>query len=326
MPMKKMLTAGMSAVMLLVLILDGQAALQSASDGILLCLHTVIPSLFPFLFLCSLITSSMWGEPIPWLRHIADRLGIPAGGESLLVSAFLGGYPAGAQAIGACFREGYLSRHDAQRLLPVCNNAGPAFLFGMVALQFARADTVAALWLIQILATLFVSIISADSTEHTVSLTGNATPISEILIRSVRIMATICGWIILFQILIGFMVRWVLWLFPQDLQIMLIGLLELSSGCCQLHQIISTDLRFLICTVQLSFGGICVMMQTASVIGDLSMARYFRGKLVQTAASAIMAAFYLQWGWPFLVCAGAVVLFFPIRMKNGCRFSPLRGV
>ena len=155
MPVKKILTAGLAGFVMVLLIVDGQAALQSASEGIALCLRTVIPSLFPFLFLCSLITASLWGEKIPWLRRISKRLGIPKGGESLLLSAFLGGYPAGAQMIGTLFQEGKLNRQEAQRLLPLCNNAGPAFLFGMVSMQFPAMDTVAALWMVQLLSVFF---------------------------------------------------------------------------------------------------------------------------------------------------------------------------
>ena len=326
MPTKKMLTAGFTAGMMVVLILDGQASLQSASSGIILCLKTVIPSLFPFLFLCSVITSSLWGESLLWLRSLSARLGIPAGGESLLVSAFLGGYPTGAQTIGNCFQEGRLSRQDAQRLLPLCNNAGPAFLFGMVALQFRDMQMIAALWLIQILSVLCAGTIGSGESDATVSLSQNHTSVSAMLNRAVRTMGFICGWIILFQILISFLDRWILWYFPREIQILVRGLLELSSGCCELHLIPSPALRFLICTVQLTFGGICVIMQTSSVIGSLSLARYLRGKLMQTVISLVLAVLYLQWGWMPLFGVVAVILFSPVLMKNSCRFSASSGV
>ena len=312
--------------MMLILIFDGQAALQSACTGISLCIETVIPALFPFLFLCSVITNALWGEPMPWLRHMARRLGIPSGAESLLIPAFLGGYPAGAQIIGTGFQEGRLSRQDAQRLLPLCNNAGPAFLFGMAALQFSQPGTAVSLWLIQILSVLFTGAVSGTDCSSTVSLSGKASSVSDALHKSVKAMAVICGWILLFQILNGFLERWVLWYFPVEVQVLVRGLLELSSGCCQLSVIGSPALRFLVCTVQLSFGGLCVAMQTASVIGSLSMTRYLRAKLFQTAAAAVLALLYLRWGWIIFAGAGAVIVFSPILRKNSCSFSAPSGV
>jgi len=321
MPVKKVLTAGLGGFIMVLLIVDGQAALLSASEGITLCLRTVIPSLFPFLFLCSLIASSLWGEKIPWLHWISKGLGIPKGGESLLLSAFLGGYPAGAQMIGTLFQEEKLNRQEAQRLLPLCNNAGPAFLFGMVAMQFPGMDMVAALWVIQILSVFFASVITVGSNVSSVSLHGKKASVSEILNRSVRTMAVICGWIVLFQILNGFLNRWILWYFPREIRILIKGILELSSGCCELHQIESPALRFLICSVMLSFGGLCVTMQTASVIGNLSLAHYVCAKSFQTAVAAILSVLYLRLGWSFLAGTGILILFSHLYMKNNCRFS-----
>lgn len=326
MPMKKRLTAGLAAALMAAVILDGQSALESASEGIDLCLRTVIPALFPFLFLCALITASLWGEPLPRLRILSRRLGIPTGGESLLICGFLGGYPTGAQILGTCYQEGRLDRSTAQRLLPLCSNAGPAFLFGMAARQFSAPGTAAALWIVQILSTFFTAALCKAATNETVSFSKDHTTVFGQLHRSVRTIALICGWILLFQILSGFLERWFYWLLPPEIQILLKGLLELSSGCCDLHRIGSEALRFLICTVQLSFGGLCVTMQTASVIGSLSLWGYLRGKLLQTGAAAILSIAYLQWGWAALAAAGAVIFLSPLRVKNNCSFSTSTGV
>ena len=45
-----------SSAGMLVLILDGKAALLGAQAGVELCLNTVIPSLFPFFVLSVLLT------------------------------------------------------------------------------------------------------------------------------------------------------------------------------------------------------------------------------------------------------------------------------
>ena len=135
MSLKKTVTALFSAAGIMILILDGQTALQGAAAGISLCLRTVIPSLFPFLFLCSVLTDSLWGTTF-WSGKLLRRLGIPAGADSLLISAILGGYPAGAQAVAAAYQQGKLSRKEASHLLRFCSNAGPSFLFGMAASCF----------------------------------------------------------------------------------------------------------------------------------------------------------------------------------------------
>ena len=50
---------------MLVLILDGKTALLGMRDGLEICLWTVIPALFPFLFLSAILTDSLYGKKIP---------------------------------------------------------------------------------------------------------------------------------------------------------------------------------------------------------------------------------------------------------------------
>ena len=81
---------------MLALILDGRTAIDGARQGIELCLRTVIPSLFPFFVLSILLTSSLLGSSLAVLRPLGRLFGMPDGAESLLIPAFLGGYPVAA--------------------------------------------------------------------------------------------------------------------------------------------------------------------------------------------------------------------------------------
>ncbi len=82
---------------MLALILDGRTAIEGARQGIELCLRTVIPSLFPFFVLSILLTSSLLGSSLIVLRPLGRLFGMPEGAESLLIPAFLGGYPVGRE-------------------------------------------------------------------------------------------------------------------------------------------------------------------------------------------------------------------------------------
>jgi hypothetical protein len=58
--------------------------------------------------------------------------------------------------------------------------------------------------------------------------------------------------------------------------------LELSNGCVRLQYIDTEWLRFLLCGAMLAFGGICVHLQTKSVVGSLSIKFHLLGKVMQT--------------------------------------------
>ena len=281
MKFKPMITGIGACVAMLILILDGRTALIGAQTGIELCLRTVIPSLFPFFLLSILLTSSLSGISLPFLRPLGKLCGIPQGGESILISGFLGGYPAGAQSISAAYRAGQLSKDDAQRMLAFCNNAGPAFLFGMAASVFSNPVIPWLLWGLHLFSAILVSLLIPKNQESSVQISSqNRHSISSALRSSIHVMASVCGWVVFFRIVIAFLNRWVLWILPVDIQVVVIGFLELSNGCCELPSVSDPSLRFAVCSSLLACGGLCVAMQTQSVLSGLSMKSYFFGKML----------------------------------------------
>ena len=244
---------------MLQLIFDSKLALESAQAGLELCIRTVIPSLFPFLVLSVLVTKSITGTG-RFLQPITRLLGIPAEAQSVLIPAFLGGYPIGAKCIHDLWRTGQLSKSHAERLLGFCSNAGPAFLFGMLSGFFSDKKTVWLLWLIHILSAVLTGCVlppagAANAAQMKIAVQNEA---DDPLLSSMKAMGMICCWVILFRILVTFLSRWFLWLLPTWLMVLITGLLELTNGCCDLMQITAPEVRFVICSCMLAFGGVCV--------------------------------------------------------------------
>lgn len=295
---------------MLLLILDGQTALQGAREGAQLCLNTVIPSLFPFLMLSALLLDASTGASMRILQPLGKLCRIPAGAEPLLIPAFLGGYPVGAGSIGTAYRSGQLHKADAERMLGFCNNCGPAFLFGMGSSIFPKQWMIWALWGIHLTSAILASLLLPQgSCKEFQASWQKKKNISDILSSSLRVMAIICGWVVLFRVIIAFLNRWVLWLLPTQIQVILTGLLELTNGCCELPRIIDVRRRFAVCSAMLSLGGVCIAMQTASVTEGLSLKLYYRGKLIQTLAGLLFCAFLFGGKWVIL---GISVLLFAL--------------
>lgn len=312
---------------MLILILDGKTAVTGGREGLELCMKTVIPSLFPFFLLSNLLTHALAGGKIPLLRPLAALCGVPEGGESLLLTGFLGGYPVGAQSVANVFRSGQLSKGEAERMLAFCNNAGPAFLFGMAAAMFPQKRLAFFLWLIHILSAFFTAALLPARDMRPVTLSeAKSVTISEAMYGAIRVTGTVCGWVILFRILIGFLNRWVLWLLPIPVQVLMTGLLELTNGCCALAAISGTPMRFVLCSGMLAAGGLCVTMQTVSVTSGLSLKYYFPGKAMQVLFSLILSC-----AWAvgiFLPVLTAMLLFVLILRKSKKSYSiqPIGGV
>ncbi len=280
-----------AAIGMIALIFDGRTAIEGAADGIEICMHAVIPSLFPFFIVSILLTSTLTSIPSYLLFPIGRLCGMRQGTEHLLLIGLLGGYPVGAQSVMQAYSQEQLTKKEAERLLGFCSNAGPAFIFGIAGSLFSCFKTVWILWAVHILSALVVGAVLPDRHTGTVD-PGSQSQIdlSAAVAKALRITATVSGWIILFRVLIAFLEHWFLWLLPQWLQKLCIGMLELANGCQSLTQMQSEPVRFILSAVILGLGGVCVGMQTISVTGDFGTGMYFPGKLMQGLCSLALSS------------------------------------
>lgn len=288
----------LAGIGLLILIFDSSLAVQGAGEGIRLCIQTVIPALFPFFVLSTVLTESLAQSCSGPIQILTNRFGIPEQAGPVLIPAFLGGYPVGAKCAGDLYRRGQIEKSEAERLLAFCSNAGPSFLFGMVSGFFSDRKTVWVLWGIHVLSALLTAWFMGGC-RNAEGKPVSGVPRQEVsaIISAARAMILVCCWVVLFRIVIAFLEAWFLLGFPQWLQVFLTGILELTNGCCGLDSIPDENLRFVLCACMLSFGGFCVLLQTASVTKGLSLKCYLTGKLLQTAFSfALSCAFLSKYG------------------------------
>lgn len=317
---------------IMALILDGSTAINGARAGLELCLFTVIPSLFPFIFLSSLLTQSLLTVNFMNQRYICRLLRLPPGGEGILFTGILGGYPVGAKCIGEAVMRKQLTQQQAKKMLIFCNAAGPSFLFGLIGTLFAEKWVPWGLWGIQLLSCVLIARLFPARGEGVL---GFQSPVrqsvSQRLRQSLQVMAEICGWIIIMRCFLALLQKWFLWRLSMPLQVVIVGFIELSNGCLSLAGISNTGLRFILCAVFLSFGGLCVALQTVSAAPEVDHSLYIPGKLMQAMLSFIVAyivqsfAFkkdetvYLPWVLVLaLFIALVVFVYMKCKRKNSC--------
>ncbi len=290
---RRLLSLLLPACGLAALILDSKTALHGAMEGIELCIQSVIPSLFPFFILSILLTNAVLNSG----RQRPNEHGVlPQPFNALFLAGLLGGYPTGAQSVAEAYRSGNLSKDTAHRMLGFCSNAGPAFIFGITSQLFTKPYIPWIIWLIHILSAVIVAVlIPVHHDADLAKASGYKITLQQAFSKSLHAIASVCGWIILFRVLISFCDKWFLWLFPQEVSLLITGVLELTNGIFQLQNLESEGVRFIYCSVLLAFGGICVVLQTASVTAGLGLGWYFPGKLTQSAISGILSVIAATW-------------------------------
>lgn len=273
-----------------VLILDTQSAVLGIRDGIHLCIESVIPALLPFCIVSKILIRLLLGRNVVFLRKIRKICGIPQGAESIFLIGFLGGYPTGAQCISDAARSKALSDSDAQRMLGYCNNVGPSFIFGILGGLFSSIMAAWSLLIIQILSSIIVGAVLPCKKSSSCNInTAQMLRISVILEESVKTMSIVCAWVIIFRMVLQYIKKWCYRIVGSSIIIMLTGILELSNGCLSLYEIQNEGLCYILSAGFLSFGGLCVAMQTKTVTRGISNRLYIPGKLLQCAISVLMA-------------------------------------
>lgn len=309
-----------AAAGLLILILDGRTALAGAYEGVELCLKTLVPTLFPFFFLSNILSSSLSRKRIKLLRPLGRLLRIPDGAEYILLTGLLGGYPVGAQCISNAYEAGTLSHQDARRMLAFCNNCGPAFVFGMAGALFPDPWTAWFLFGIHFICAGLVGFFLPGNAGKCLPNPSSFSSPVRALQQSIRSIAGVCGWVILFKVLLSFMERWFLWYFAAELQIAVTGFFELSNGCVRLAAVKDPQLRFVLCAAFLGFGGLCVTMQTWFAAGNVDKRLYFPGKLLHSTLSMMLACLVCGSIWFLLPAVLSVILVIFLRKtEKRCR-------
>lgn len=107
---------------------------QAVREGLHLCGNVIVPSLFPFFLLSSLVVelglSRYLGRALSPV--MAPLFRVNGNCAAALVLGAVGGYPVGARTAIQLYQEGQCTKTEAERLLAFCNNCGPAFILGVV--------------------------------------------------------------------------------------------------------------------------------------------------------------------------------------------------
>ena len=307
----------------LALLLYPQASMEAARTGIQLCGNVIIPSLFPFFVLSSLVVELGLAE---YLGRLLERLMRPlfnVGGAcaSAFALGFIGGYPVGAKTAISLYQNGMCTKTEAERLLAFCNNSGPAFILGVVgAGVFASSRVGVLLCLAHALASICIGVLFRfygagqerksggrrgttprfRAPRFTAAFTG---AVKNSFLSTLNICAFVIFFTVVIQMLVtsGFLpgVAQVLGtvlapfgMTPEWARRLLTGLVEISSGVWTLSGEGTLSGRLTMAAFILGWAGISVHCQVLSFLGDsgLSARTYLLGKLLHGGLAALFTA------------------------------------
>ena len=139
-PSAAFLAGVFSVVAFAMLVLYSSDAAEAVRRGVRLCAFSVIPSLFPMMFVSQYVVKSGAAELAGGLlnRPVRFLFGLPGVCGVALLTAFVGGYPAGARAAETLVTEGRITRQEGERLAAIAFCSGPGFAIGMIGAELYK--------------------------------------------------------------------------------------------------------------------------------------------------------------------------------------------
>ena len=319
-----------------------ERTIETISSLLQLFGHSILPLLSVF-SVCTklLVKTNAFRRLLPVRgRSLWRSLGMSDAGFSVFLLGLIAGFPTGAMMLSELCEKGEISSKEAESLLPFCNQASVAFLFGTLGTHILGDSRMGFVFFFAQTTTAVVCVCLTAHSRYGCEVSRNDREYSKVSVVSVLTVAIretafsmlgVCGFFVFFS-LVGsaFTDTFSALGFPLGklLCAMLGGVLEMSSGFLSLSEGCFSSEMLLICGgALLGFGGISVFMQaidrTESVFYDPM--KYFAGKALASVLCPIFSVLffhlYERKGGRFLIMMASLAVFLIFYLLNDVKIK-----
>ena len=301
--MKKILVLVCMIAFFILMLLFPKETFNGASSGLLLWFQIIIPTLLPFIIISNLLihTNAVMYISVAIKPFIQKLFRVSEYGCYAVFVGFLCGYPMGAKVIADLLKTEKISETEGQYLLSFCNNTSPMFIISFIVMQNFRNEslllgTIIILYLAPVICSfIYRSLYHFDFSSCLISKQKKSihfdfNMIDQCIMNGFETITKVGGYIILFSILfsLGRNLSFIQYFLP---------ILEITNGINLIIKLrLTLSLYFPICLGLTSFGGICALAQTKSMIQDthLKIGPYIIQKLLTGCFAFLLAIVYIN--------------------------------
>lgn len=281
-----------------------QVSADGIKKGLSLCLDTVIPALFPFMFVVTLIYDmgifNLFSAHASGVAYTLFRL--PGVALPIMLMSLIGGFQVGATLIEKAFDDGELTASQAERMLTFCVNPGPAFTVSVIGAGIiGSAEAGLIVYISVMLSTVIIAFFSRffDNDEvctyikkSNADVLCSPSVLSCAINKSVRSTVNICVCILVFcclNSLVEVLVK------NKEIWVYFSMLSEVTNGALTACEYFTLP----VIAAVVSFSGFCVHFQILPVILKLKLRyRLFLAVRVISAALSCTSAYVLMQVFP----------------------------
>ena len=287
---------------IILFVIFSSSCVPETKNAVLMFLNTVLPTMFPFYVLSSIIASSGFLTYIcKPLKPLTNRiLKLPACCIAAIVLGCLCGFPVGAKITCDLKERGDISEEEAARLSSFTNNVGPIFMTSIVGGVYLKSSQIGfILWLAVTLSSFLSGFLICHFRRNSsmVDLSGEiSTSVNKIdipasILSSMNTVLYVGAVIIFFS-----SVTSLLKIIPgisENIYGIFYSFLEITGGLNILSKIFHPDyiiLKYMLLSAVGAWSGCTVHIQVCGILlsGKISTRYYFAGKILQTLLSPLI--------------------------------------
>ena len=294
---KSRLVAPLSILLFMVLILIFPAYyMESARKSLGVFATSVLPALFPFVFLTTVLTKTGIVEDVARVFEMPFKklFGVCPLGAYVVFSALVCGYPVGAITLSSLYENGSLSTEDVKRIVPISSMVGPVFVLGTLGSVLGDGRIAVIVLASHYVATLLNGVLwkgvnnsrlsrartrdnkikgaweLKNQTElqslrssNNLSIAPISTAIGDSVSRTALSMLSVGGYILLGGLLVDTIsLVPALYSLPNEFGAITYGLIEMTRGVIASQGITSITLKTAVATFVVTLGGVSVALQS----------------------------------------------------------------
>lgn len=279
----------LSALLLIAMYVFPDVIRNSASEGISICLNKVIPSLLPYIIGTKILSSLLLKLQKSAHSALKFRVSFWA-----LLLGLLSGFPNGAILAASFYKNGSLSKRDAEILISCSNCISPAFCISVFGSDILNGSLFGFMTFISLfIVNITLYIIQRNNTHYDIKINqdinckSNLSVITSSITEGMMTVINICAFVIYFMCFAS-IVQAILYFIGFKNSIItatITSLIEITCGIQELREL-RYGTRFLIGNAVMGFGGLSAIMQVISVCNEvgLSARRFVFTKIVSVLA------------------------------------------
>lgn len=286
--------------LMLALVISPAHYINSADEGILLWANNLLPALLPFFILTKLLMEIDILEPAtrifaPVMRKL---FGTNSSSSYLFVIAILSGYPVGSKIATDAYNSSKITYTELHRLITFTSVSGPLFIIGTVGINMLTNSICGYIILASHIISAIINGICfrnySPKKEYEIKTESSKSHPKSILTTAVKssvdAILLIGGLVCLFYVAMDAVSSLIT--IPPILQ----GIIEITKGCYEISILdISLELKTLLCTGIITFGGFCIHAQAMYFLKECNVSYkfFFLQKLTQTIFALITCTIIL---------------------------------